>query len=85
MGSVVAWKPNGSGSYGHTGIIVDEDANNYWVKSSNYTPGTITVDKIPKEKIKNFYTPPGVKQAQEQQSTPPNATIYPNGNVRTTD
>lgn len=38
IGSVVAWNPNGSGAYGHTGIIVSEDANNYYVKSSNYVP-----------------------------------------------
>ncbi len=83
--SVVAWKPNGSGSFGHTGIIVGEDENNWLVKSSNYTPWTVTTDKIPKGNIKNFYTPESVKQAQEQASQEPVAKKYANGNVRTAD
>jgi hypothetical protein len=83
--SVVAWKPNGSGSFGHTGIIVGEDENNWLVKSSNYTPWTVTTDKIPKGNIKNFYTPESVKQAQEQANQTPTAKKYANGNIRTVD
>lgn len=85
VGSVVAWKPTGSGNFGHTGIIVDEDANNYYVKSSNYVPWTVTTEKIPKESIKNFYTPPEIKQAQETEQAWPQPIKYPNGNVRTPD
>lgn len=83
VGSVVAWKPNGSGAYGHTGIIVWEDANNYFVKSSNYVPGTVTTEKVPKGNIKNFYTPDSVKNAQTQQPAEWKAVRYDNGNVRT--
>lgn len=87
VGSIVAWKPNGSGNYGHTGIIVNEDENNWYVKSSNYVPWTVTTEKIPKEKISNFYTPDSVKQAtqQAQETQQPIAKKYANGNVRTAE
>lgn len=87
VGSIVAWKPTGSGSYGHTGIIVNEDENNWYVKSSNYVPGTVTTEKIPKEKISNFYTPDSVKQAtqQAQETQQPIAKKYANWNVRTSE
>lgn len=81
--SIVAWNPNWSGTYGHTGIVVDEDANNYYVKSSNYVPWTVTTEPIPKQTIKNFYTPPEIKQVQEQESAWPQPIKYANGNVRT--
>ena len=68
--SVVAWKPNGSGSFGHTGIIVNEDADNYYVKSSNYVPWTVTTEKIPKGNIKNFYTPDAVKESAKMNKLP---------------
>lgn len=83
IGSVAAWQPEGSGKYGHTGIVVDEDASNYYVKSSNYTPWTVTTVPVPKDNIKNFYTPPEIKQAQEQESVWPQPIKYANGNVRT--
>lgn len=87
VGSIVAWQPNGSGNYGHTGIIVNEDENNWYVKSSNYVPWTVTTEKIPKESIKNFYTPDSVKQAtqQAQETQQPIAKKYANGNVRTAE
>lgn len=85
IGSVVAWKPNGSGSYGHTGIKVWEDENFEYIKSSNYVPGTVTTEAIPKGTIKNYYTPESVKKVQEQAQAEPTAKKYANGNVRTTD
>lgn len=85
IGSVAAWKPQGSGTFGHVGIIVDEDANNYYIKSSNYTPWTVTTVPVPKDNINNFYTPKEIKTAQSQEDIWPKATRYANGNVRTAD
>ena len=85
IGSVAAWKPEGSGNFWHTGIIVDEDANNYYVKSSNYTPWTVTTVPVPKDNINNFYTPEQIKNIQSQEDIWPKATRYANGNVRTAD
>jgi len=85
IGSVAAWKPEGSGNFWHTGIIVDEDADNYYVKSSNYTPWTVTTVPVPKNNINNFYTPEQIKNVQSQEDIWPKATRYANGNVRTAD
>jgi hypothetical protein len=83
VGSVVAWQPQGSGVFGHTGIVVWEDESNYYVKSSNYVPWTVTTEAIPKWSIKNFFTPDSVKQAQLQEW--PKAVQYKNGNVRSAE
>lgn len=48
IGSAAVWSPSGSGEYGHCGIIVDEDENNWYIKSSNLKAGTVTTDKVPK-------------------------------------
>lgn len=87
IGSVVAWKPNGSWEYGHTGIKVWEDENFEYIKSSNYVPWTVTTEAIPKWVIKNYYTPDSVRQAQQaaQETQQPIAKKYANGNVRTSE
>ena len=64
VGSVAAWKPQWSGNFWHVGVIVDEDVNNYYIKSSNYTPWTVTTVPVPKANIKNFYTPESIKSQQ---------------------
>lgn len=66
VGSVVAWQPQGSLQYGHTGIIVWEDGDNWLIKSSNYTPWTVTTDKIPKSAIGGYYTPDKIKELYKQ-------------------
>ncbi len=67
IGSAAVWTPSGSGEYGHVGIIVDEDENNWYIKSSNLKAGTVTTDKVPKSSIKGYYTTPEVKAYQPQQ------------------
>ena len=68
--SVASWKPNGSGEYGHTGIIVWEDWDSWIIKSSNLKPWTITTDRIPKSVIGWYYTPPKVAEMYNQVKIP---------------
>lgn len=69
VGSVASWKPQGSGEYGHTGIIVGDDGDNWLIKSSNYTPWTVTTDRIPKSVIWGYYTPNAVKDMYAKAKT----------------
>ncbi len=52
IGSVIVWQPSKTGAfakYGHAGIIIGEEGNNWIVKNANYgVDGKISTIKVPK-------------------------------------
>ena len=60
IGSIAVWQPAKSGDlakYGHAGIIVGEDGDNWIIKSANYNvDGRISTDTIPKSEIEGYRT-----------------------------
>lgn len=79
IGSIAVWQPVKSGElakYGHAGIIVGEDADNWYIKSANYNvDGRISTDPIPKSEVKNFRS---TKLGEKMQGT---GTQYTDSNI----
>lgn len=62
VGSIASWSPAGAGKYGHAGIIVGQEWDNWIIKSVNLRwNGIVSIDSIPKSVIEWGYTPDSVK------------------------
>jgi hypothetical protein len=62
VGSIASWSPSGAGKYGHAGIIVGQEGDNWIIKSVNLRwNGIVSIDSIPKSVIEWGYTPDSVK------------------------
>lgn len=65
---MAVWNPNPSSpkwsKFGHAGVIVGEDGDNWLIKSSNmHGDGAVTTDKVPKSNIEGYNTDVNVSGA----------------------